>query len=47
MNLVTLTLVLLLFGGLGGSRLPWSYGYGFGHGSVSLLGVVLMLTGRL
>lgn len=55
MTVLVVVLILVLLGGVGGPYVgaPWSHGYGFGTGGISIVGViliilvVLLLTGRL
>lgn len=54
MNIIILVfLILLLFGGLGGSYIGVPYGYGMGYGGIGIIGillivmVVLVLSGRI
>ena len=51
---LTVILILILFGGLGGGSFisAWPRGYGYGYGGISVIGVILIvvlilaLTGR-
>ena len=51
---LTIILILILFGGLGGGTIigAWPRGYGYGYGGISVIGVILIivlilaLTGR-
>jgi Protein of unknown function (DUF3309) len=53
--ILVIFLVVILLGGVGGPyvRAPWTYGYGYGHSGIGLLGVlliiliILMLSGRM
>ena len=40
-----IVLVLVLVGGLGGPYIgaPWTYGYGYGHAPVGIIGVILIV----
>jgi ABC-type methionine transport system permease subunit len=47
---LTVVLILVLFGGFLGAggpgdfgRVPWAYGYGFHHGGIGVVGVLLII----
>ena len=52
-TILIVILVLILLGGVGGPYVgaPWTYGYGWGHGPVGIVGIlvivllVMLLTG--
>ena len=43
--ILAIVLIIILLGGVGGPYVgaPWTYGYGYGHAPIGILGVVLLV----